>query len=197
MKNGMCFLPSVFNALIVMFLLLAVSACQKKSNAELDEVKNTTYDLNKNIGWIHNNCLAIKNNEIKSDDKISIVVLGKHQKVVISTIVKKYNSSIGCPQLLDDRKSINISEGNSFYLIKPLSKQIDLGIVLVGKVNNIKEGRELVTVDINRDGKPDYFTECASSEGIHFSVWSEKPWKGKKLWTSYYYLGYDIEPNCP
>jgi len=169
----------------------------EKLRCGVRQYKKSTYDLNKSVGWIHNNCLAIKNDKLNADDKVSIVLLEKKQKAVTSTIVKKIRSFNGCPQLLDDRKSINISEGNSFYLIQPLSKQIDLAIALVGKVNMIKEGSVLVTADINGDGKPDYFTECSSLEGIHFSAWSEKPWKSKELWTSYYYLGYDLKPNCP
>lgn len=41
-----------------------------------------------------------------------------------------------------------------------------------------------------------YFRSCASGEGIHLSAWLGEPIKGKRLWHLYYYLGYDLEPNC-
>lgn len=104
---------------------------------------------------------------------------------------------VGCPQLNDDRKAINIAEGFSFYSVKPISQEIDLGIALVGGLSKYRETNSQIAADINNDGVSDYFTQCSSSEGIHFNVWSEKPWIGKLLWSSYYYLGYDIEPNCP
>lgn len=37
---------------------------------------------------------------------------------------------------------------------------------------------------------------CASSEGLHLTLWSGEPLKGTRLWHTYYYLGYDVEPTC-
>lgn len=182
---------------IIIVIIVCVSACQKNSSTESNEAKQSTYDFNNNVGWLHNNCLAIKNSNLKSGDEITVVLLGKKQSVLSTSIVSEATSSTKCPQLLGDRKSINVAERNAFYLIKPPTKQVDLGIALVGEIKGIKSVNDLVMADINNDGKPNYFTECSSSEGLHFSVWSEKPWKGKKLWSSYYYLAYDIEPNCP
>ncbi len=45
-------------------------------------------------------------------------------------------------------------------------------------------------------GKRVYFRSCVSSEGIHLSAWLGESIIGKKLWHQYYYLGYDLEPNC-
>jgi hypothetical protein len=37
------------------------------------------------------------------------------------------------------------------------------------------------------------FKECASSEGVHYTVW-----RGNQCsWHRYYYVAYDMEPNCP
>jgi hypothetical protein len=37
---------------------------------------------------------------------------------------------------------------------------------------------------------------CASSEGLHLTMWAGEPLKSRRLWHAYYYLGYDVEPNC-
>ncbi len=37
---------------------------------------------------------------------------------------------------------------------------------------------------------------CASSEGLHLTIWAGEPLKSRRLWHSYYYLGYDVEPTC-
>lgn len=37
---------------------------------------------------------------------------------------------------------------------------------------------------------------CASSEGLHLSLWDGRPLESKRLWHFYYPLGYDVEPNC-
>ena len=52
-------------------------------------------------------------------------------------------------------------------------------------------------VDLDRDGVPEHFQSCASQEGLHPALWSGEPFKGPSRWTRYYYLGYDVEPNCP
>jgi hypothetical protein len=54
-----------------------------------------------------------------------------------------------------------------------------------------------VHADLNGDGHEDYFTECSTSEGVQFNIWTDAPYKNKALWSAYYYLGYDVEPNCP
>jgi len=51
--------------------------------------------------------------------------------------------------------------------------------------------------DLDRDGVPEHFQSCASTEGLHPTVWSGEPLRGVNRWTRYYYLGYDVEPTCP
>jgi len=52
-------------------------------------------------------------------------------------------------------------------------------------------------MESRNDDLPDSFSYCAASEGISFDAWSAIPYKSKNLWSGYYYLGYDIESNCP
>jgi len=58
-----------------------------------------------------------------------------------------------------------------------------------------REG-DLLVADLDNDGQPEYFRSCASTEGIHFTVWSGAPLKGRLRWHQYYYLGYDVEATC-
>jgi hypothetical protein len=37
---------------------------------------------------------------------------------------------------------------------------------------------------------------CTSNEGLHLTVWSGVPLSSRRLWHAYWYLGYDVEPNC-
>jgi hypothetical protein len=52
-------------------------------------------------------------------------------------------------------------------------------------------------VDLDRDGVLERFQSCASTEGLHLALWSGEPFRGVEQWTRYYYLEYDLEPNCP
>jgi hypothetical protein len=40
------------------------------------------------------------------------------------------------------------------------------------------------------------FRTCASTEGIHATAWSGIPLSSERRWHAYYYLGYDVEPDC-
>ena len=37
---------------------------------------------------------------------------------------------------------------------------------------------------------------CASSEGLHLTLWAGEPLKSPMLWHTYFYLGYDVQPTC-
>ncbi|OGR10171.1 MAG: hypothetical protein A2341_06045 [Deltaproteobacteria bacterium RIFOXYB12_FULL_58_9] len=51
-------------------------------------------------------------------------------------------------------------------------------------------------VDLDGDGVHEVFASCATGEGLHLTVWSGPVAASKRLWHSYYYLGYDTEPTC-
>ncbi len=53
-----------------------------------------------------------------------------------------------------------------------------------------------LTGDLEGNGTPEYFRMCSSSEGLHLTIWSGEPLVGPRRWHFYYYLGYDVEPNC-
>lgn len=59
----------------------------------------------------------------------------------------------------------------------------------------VKEG-ELVKADLNGDKAEEFFQECTSSEGVHFTVSSDSGPDRHIKWHQYYYLGYDVSPTC-
>jgi hypothetical protein len=46
--------------------------------------------------------------------------------------------------------------------------------------------------DPDGDGKRELFQQCASTEGLHLTIWTGKT----RRWHAYHYLGYDLQPNC-
>jgi len=61
---------------------------------------------------------------------------------------------------------------------------------------DLREDGDGLSADLDGDGQPEYFRACASSEGIHFTIWTGKPLTGKLRWHKYQYLGYDMSANC-
>jgi hypothetical protein len=53
-----------------------------------------------------------------------------------------------------------------------------------------------IRTDVDRNLAPDTYRACTSSEGVHLTVWSGEALRTDRLWHYYYYLGYDVEPNC-
>ncbi|HEX9108921.1 MAG TPA: hypothetical protein VF832_16860, partial [Longimicrobiales bacterium] len=43
---------------------------------------------------------------------------------------------------------------------------------------------------------PERFRACTSMEGVHLTIWSGPPLRGRLRWHRYFYLGYDVEPSC-
>jgi hypothetical protein len=97
------------------------------------------------------------------------------QRHIHGVVVRKAVDNDHCPALLPDRRDVNKADGNVFYAVK-LDAPSDLGIGIVGKASV-----EQLT-----------FGHCTTSEGIRFTVTRGS----QRIWSRYYYLGYDVEPSC-
>jgi hypothetical protein len=71
-----------------------------------------------------------------------------------------------------------------------------LGIAVVGVSPSFRTTEGLMVADLDDDHHDEYFRSCTSAEGVHFTVWSDKPITGKRRWHRYYPLGYDVSPTC-
>ncbi|HET9777083.1 MAG TPA: hypothetical protein VFP77_10985 [Gemmatimonadaceae bacterium] len=69
-------------------------------------------------------------------------------------------------------------------------------IVILGKLPSARMRGDTVTLEIESRKEPWRFRTCASTEGIHATAWSGAPLSSPRRWHQYYYLGYDVEPDC-
>jgi len=153
-----------------------------------------TEGLTKSVGWLHGNCLAIKNANLAIGTNVKVIdpdAPNSSNSAKISAVASKADE---CHALLDDRKTINKEQGNYFYVVVPVKPvNMAFGIVFTNDEMKSSTGQ----VDLNIDGVSDTFYYCNTSEGVDFSIWQGKPYKSDKLWGEYYYLGYDMKPDCP
>jgi hypothetical protein len=70
-----------------------------------------------------------------------------------------------------------------------------LAVAIVGRFEAERRGSAVV-LRAGRTMDQIRVRACASSEGLHLTLWSGAPLKGTRLWHLYYYLGYDVEPTC-
>jgi len=69
-------------------------------------------------------------------------------------------------------------------------------IIIIGKLPDAEMRGDTVTLAIEPGQTPWRFRTCASEEGIHATAWSGVPLTTPRRWHAYYYLGYDVEPDC-
>lgn len=69
-------------------------------------------------------------------------------------------------------------------------------IIILGKLPAAEMVGDTVTLVIEPGRAAWRFRSCASMEGIHTTAWSGIPLRAPRRWHAYYYLGYDVEPDC-
>ena len=158
------------------------------------------------VGYL-DECLAIKDPTLESGTPISIMAsesrypeIGQRllTRRMAGTILRKVDSPESCPPLHESRRTVNDSEGYSFYSVAledgPFMNPDDavFGIGIVRR----HLGKE--KFDLDGNGAPDSFTACTSLEGFNIDVWSGVPDTGESLWNGNYYLSYEsAEWDCP
>ena len=190
--------------IVLSSLLFLTSGCENASDKNIapkateNKKSHDSVNLKESIGWIHGNCLAIKNNKIKPGDNIQVLMLGDPQKLIEAKVTGATESSTECPALLNDRVGINKQDGRFFYNLDLNNESQNM--MAVGLVSaTVKSGNSghLVELDLNNDGIAEHAGSCLTSEGVQFFISSNKTFDDKALWSDYYYLGYDTTPTCP
>ncbi|HEV7838557.1 MAG TPA: hypothetical protein VGO75_10865 [Gemmatimonadaceae bacterium] len=74
--------------------------------------------------------------------------------------------------------------------------RIGIPVVLLGRVREPVQRGDTVTIAMEPGQPPIRFRVCASTEGLHATAWAGAPLASPRLWHSYYYLGYDVDPTC-
>ena len=158
------------------------------------------------VGYV-DECLAIKDPTLESGTPMTVIAsesrypeIGQRllTRRMAGTILSKVDRPESCPPLHESRRTVNESEGYSFYSVAledgPLMNPDDavFGIGIVGRhVRNEQ-------FDLDGNGAPDSFTACTSLEGFNFDLWSGVADEGEPLWNGYYYLSYEsAEWDCP
>src|ERR1700687_101460 len=136
-------------------------------------------------------CLTIPNDKLSSGDVVHLILPAESQLHIEATITGKSPKS--CSRNPDTRPA------DSFYVLqvkgqKPEVSALGLGIVNYKSPFKLQDG--LWGFNPHDDASWEFLRSCASGEGLHLSIWRGRPLKGKRIWHSYYYLGYDVEADC-
>lgn len=145
-------------------------------------------------------CLQTKNANLLKNTPVSIVIRldKKTQKILSAIVLKKLKESC----LRDHAEGGDDYQGKDYFYSLKLKKkhtnkkEMILGIGVIQPTKAIQVRNNLASVDLNKDGRLEYFRSCTSNEGYNFTIWTGKPLQGKRIWLSYYYLDFGTEADC-
>jgi hypothetical protein len=136
-------------------------------------------------------CLYIRNADLAERSPLTLVLLSPPQSTSKAEVVRA--APPGCSSIDTSDAGLKAYEIRSTGEV-PLPDTPSLAIS--GFSGRFEHRGKYVSADINQDGQPEFFRFCASSDGLHLTVWSGRALRGKRRWHQYYYLGYDVEPTC-
>jgi hypothetical protein len=142
-------------------------------------------------------CLAIANSTLATGVNVTLVSPHRPQATARARIIQRAATTCS--------PNPAASDGLSFCLVKLVKSDprfdrhdqpLSPGIAIVGAPLKFTSRAGTVSIDVDGDGRREYFRTCTSNEGVHLTVWTGLPLKGKPRWRSAYYLGYDVVPTC-
>ncbi len=147
------------------------------------------------FGWLDGRCFATLEDISEPGQDILVVGLDDPQSISNAQVVGPATAE-ACGPLSSDRRERNEAEGLKFYTVTS-EQSFGLAIGVMGRIyqSNIKDG--VARVVLSGEGVFSQFTHCATGDGISFDVWASAPYEQAPVWTGFYYLGYDVERNCP
>jgi hypothetical protein len=173
--------------------------------ATVSPTPEVAFNIHSKVGIVdvrkgRTSCLRTKNGDLAKKTPVSIIISLDEppQRILSASVEEKLGKS--CARYASESGDKN--PGSNFFYSLILNDYegeeivYDNGIAVIQPERSIQLRNDLAVVDLNDDGKPEYFRRCTGFEGTHFTIWTGKPLKGKRIWHSFYYVDYDTEPNC-
>lgn len=171
--------------------LLAAIGCTRTSQPEFAYEADVGVVVPDGAGG---HCLVIPREAIDSGTTLQIVSVsfaGSGEAPAVGRLRVTGAETGACGEIharsSDHRYRVALPDGYSTWGT-PLVALHDAGPVVVQAA--------ALTGDLDGDGAAEHFRMCSSSEGLHLTIWSGEPLVGTRRWHFYYFLGYDVEPNC-
>lgn len=157
--------------------------------------RNSSFDYATRIGVVmmrsDQACLEIHNPALRTESRLSLVFTSVPQSTADARVLEGPDKSCARSDASDEAvHAYRVHTGTS----NPEPSMPAIAISDFSRSFGKMDG--LIFTDLEGDGQQNFFRSCTSAEGVHFTVWSGKPLKGKLKWHQYYYLGYDVDANC-
>ena len=98
----------------LLLLVALLTACSKAPDGQVAQSATKAIDYDRNVGWLHGNCLAIMNSGLPVGTPLTVVQPDHLQRVSSATLAGNANSGETCKALLEDRRKVNADSGYTF-----------------------------------------------------------------------------------
>ena len=169
------------------FLFLSV-ACQQ---TPVRSAFHYASDVGVAVDKVDHACLYIANEGLSRGQQVQFVTASAPQTAGEMEILGKADDT--CKDPHQDGPGI---VRYSFKVIRGAFRTGAPAFAIANLSQPLKTIEGDVGADLDGDGRTEFFRACTSSEGLHLTIWKGNPLEGQRKWHSYYYLGYDVTPNC-
>lgn len=142
--------------------------------------------------------LLIRNQELKPDDEIQVVLV---DDVLHKKILAKVVGPNNCPKSPKSGiEEVVVGEDGSEpskYEIRFVDEdELSSGFAVVKTKANVAIKKNVAQITASNVRVPLIFRVCNGNESYHMTVWEGKPLVGKRVWYSYMSLSYGTVPTC-
>lgn len=162
------------------YLVLILSAVLVTACADETQTNTGITDFDSEVGWLHGNCLAIKNDDIADGTALTLMLLDEPKQTMTATVANPAQTGDVCLPIKAGRTEVNLASGYSFYNVDA-DVDIELAIGIIGSAAPVDNYA---------------FDYCTAEEGILYRLKTADQSSERDLWQGYYYLDYDTEVTC-
>jgi hypothetical protein len=187
-KKTVSLTSAALTAALVSFVVMSSGAnANKKGSQQFDYLTQVGIAIQR----AEVTCLSISNASLPIGSRVFLVYASSPQVVARVEILSKQQN----PCIQTDGPEASLA---SYELGRTASQKLGSAprIAIYGFRGRFAKQGASIVADLDGDGRLEFFRSCTSQEGVHFTIWSDKPLQGKRRWHRYFYLGYDVEPTC-
>lgn len=136
-------------------------------------------------------------------DGVTLVALADTNAHRPSYVVEARIATVAAHQCATDSTGVGVAaQGDSLYTLYTLTAArdaIEQSTVYFGvpaPITFFTVRGDTIVARLGAERTAYTFRSCASSEGLHFTVWSGAPLHSPRVWHRYFYLGYDVDRDC-
>ena len=134
-------------------------------------------------------CMAVPGVPLTEGSPVTLVRVDSPQRVIVVVVEREAPSCQGLERAMVP---------GPYYVATPSTARAwedGIWLAVAGRPATRQQGQQ-VAIAVSVAYPNARVRSCASTEGLHLTVWAGQPLRSRRVWHQYYYLRYDVEPTC-